>query len=152
MIACNQVILLGEIVSEEIKVSTQSNGSRYLAFDLLTKENWYIRQTGRYSEHKETHRIVLRDNGAYKMASRYKETLKPGERVLVSGRLRYKSRTQEDGSVSRFVEIDCVGLEKLHSESGGLNSQTEGIENQANSLPDSRLGFNSMGIDFSKQR
>ena len=46
MIACNQVILIGEIVSEEINLSSQSNGSQYLAFNLLTKENWYNRQTG----------------------------------------------------------------------------------------------------------
>ena len=152
MIACNQVLLIGEIVSEEIKVSSQSNGGRYLAFNLLTKENWYVRQTGTYSEHKETHRIVLRDNGAYKMASCYQDMLRPGERVLVSGRLRYKSRTQEDGSVSRFVEIDCIGLEKLHSENEGLKSNLPSGGNKGGAAASCRSGFNSMGIDFSQQR
>lgn len=152
MIACNQVILIGEIVSEEINLSSQSNGSQYLAFNLLTKENWYNRQTGTYTEHKETHRIVLRDNGAYKMASRYKNVLKTGEKLLVSGRLRYKRRTQEDGSVNRFVEIDCIGIEKLYSENAELKSQTRIEENKESSLANFRSEFNSLGIDFSAQR
>lgn len=152
MIACNQVILIGEIVSEEINLSSQSNGSQYLAFNLLTKENWYNRQTGTYTEHKETHRIVLRDNGAYKMASRYKNVLKTGEKLLVSGRLRYKSRTQEDGSVNRFAEIDCIGIEKLYSENAELKSQTRIEENKESSLANFRSEFNSLGIDFSAQR
>lgn len=152
MIACNQVILIGEIVSEEINLSSQSNGSQYLAFNLLTKENWYNRQTGTYTEHKETHRIVLRDNGAYKMASRYKNVLKTGEKLLVSGCLRYKSRTQEDGSVNRFVEIDCIGIEKLYSENAELKSQTRIEENKESSLANFRSEFNSLGIDFSAQR
>ena len=152
MIACNQVLLIGEVFSEEIKLTPQSNGSKYLSFYLITKENWYNRQTGTYVEHKETHRIVLRDNGTYKMASRYKDTLKNGDRLLVSGRLRYKSKTQDDGSVNRFVEIDCIGIEKLYSENAELKSQTCIEENKESSLANFRSEFNSLGIDFSAQR
>lgn len=148
MIACNQVFLIGEVVSSEIKMQSQANGSRYLAFNLATKEHWLNKQTGTYSEHVETHRIVLRDNGAYKMASLYKDTLAVGMRVLVSGRLRYKSRVQGDGSVYRFVEIDCSGLERLGGEELPLLSQTDAKEKRKLNELVSRPGFNGAGINF----
>lgn len=152
MIACNQVLLIGEVFSEEIKLTSQSNGSKYLSFYLITKENWYNRQTGTYVEHKETHRILLRDNGTYKMASRYKDTLKNGDRLLISGRLRYKSKTQDDGSVNRFVEIDCSGIEKLQDDNQGLKSQVVKEGDKENSAVNFRPEFNSSGIDFLGQR
>ena len=152
MIACNQVLLIGEVFSEEIKLTPQSNGSKYLSFYLITKENWYNRQTGTYVEHKETHRIVLRDNGTYKMASRYKDTLKNGDRLLVSGRLRYKSKTQDDGSVNRFVEIDCSGIERLQGDNPEIDRQAAKEEDKERSAVNFRPEFNSSGIDFLGQR
>ena len=147
MIACNQVTLIGEVLSDNFNFVHLANGGSCFSFDFLTKENWYNKKTGSDFEHKETHRVALRDIGSYKMASRYKEIIKPDMRLLINGKLRYKSYTDENNNKQRYVEIDCTGIEVLAKSE--KTDQFTVNKNQSFFNKLKRNDFNVEGVDFS---
>ncbi len=113
MLQSNQVTLIGQVLPERM-VRCLIRGGQMLSFMLRTVEVWHTRAGGSDQEHYEYHKIVVRDSGGYQMLSKVQKLIAPGNRLLVSGKLRYRLIKDARGQVSGAeTEIEADAIELL---------------------------------------
>ncbi|MCR5085246.1 MAG: single-stranded DNA-binding protein [Succinivibrionaceae bacterium] len=123
MLSVNEVTLCGYVMPPSIKSKASQYGGRILSFDLMTVENWHLKD-GQTRQHQEYHHVVLRDTGNYRMCSSYGPLVTPEARLLIKGRLRHKVLVSPDKVRQHYTDIDADTVELLsgsmpHTENGG---------------------------------
>ncbi|MBQ9274052.1 MAG: single-stranded DNA-binding protein [Succinivibrio sp.] len=112
----NYVFLCGKVTAQDNIRYVSTERGEMICFELMTSELWHTAEGER--NHDEYHHIVLRDNGAHQMATRGRDLVIPGNRLLISGRLRHrliKSQTKP-GVVRHITEVDADNVEQLYQE------------------------------------
>ena len=114
MLTNNQVLLIGEVIPDHTSRYVSSSGGQFMRFVLRTSEVWYSNHPDARREHYEYHQVILREGGSLRLLSRKQNLIVAGQRLLVTGKLRYRLIKDESGKVTHCVaEVDADGIELL---------------------------------------
>jgi single-strand DNA-binding protein len=100
----NKIKLIG-FVGQDAELKSSQNSKELVRFDVATKASWKNRESGEYDSRTEWHRIVVWGN-----LTKFAQTLKKGERVYVSGELRYREYDKEVGKGKDTVKIPVAEI------------------------------------------
>lgn len=114
----NQVIIAGNLGTDP-QCNTLQNGTAVATISVGTNES-YKDANGQVQERVEWHRVVFWS----KLADIVRQYLRKGSAVLVSGKLRSRKYTDQNGAERTITEIianDLVMLPSGNNQTGGYN-------------------------------
>ena len=114
----NQVIIAGNLGTDP-QCNTLQNGTSVATISVGTNES-YKDANGQVQERVEWHRVVFWS----KLADIIRQYLRKGSAVLVSGKLRSRKYTDQNGAERTITEIianDLVMLPSGNNQTGGYN-------------------------------
>ena len=124
----NQVIIAGNLGTDP-QCNTLQNGTSVATISVGTNES-YKDANGQVQERVEWHRVVFWS----KLADIVRQYLRKGSAVLVSGKLRSRKYTDQNGAERTITEIianDLVMLPSGNNQTGGYNQpQQNNWQNQ----------------------
>lgn len=124
----NQVIIAGNLGTDP-QCNTLQNGTSVATISVGTNES-YKDANGQVQERVEWHRVVFWS----KLADIVRQYLRKGSAVLVSGKLRSRKYTDQNGTERTITEIianDLVMLPSGNNQTGGYNQpQQNNWQNQ----------------------
>ena len=127
----NQVIIAGNLGTDP-QCNTLQNGTSVATISVGTNES-YKDANGQVQERVEWHRVVFWS----KLADIVRQYLRKGSAVLVSGKLRSRKYTDQNGAERTITEIianDLVMLPSGNNQTGGYN-QPQQQNNWQNQQP-----------------
>ena len=130
----NQVIIAGNLGTDP-QCNTLQNGTSVATISVGTNES-YKDANGQVQERVEWHRVVFWS----KLADIVRQYLRKGSAVLVSGKLRSRKYTDQNGAERTVTEIianDLVMLPSGNNQTGGYNQQPQ-QNNWQNQQPQQR--------------
>ena len=128
----NQVIIAGNLGTDP-QCNTLQNGTSVATISVGTNES-YKDANGQVQERVEWHRVVFWS----KLADIVRQYLRKGSAVLVSGKLRSRKYTDQNGAERTITEIianDLVMLPSGTNQTGGYNQPQQNKWNQQNQQP-----------------
>jgi single-strand DNA-binding protein len=96
----NKVILLGN-VGKDPEVRLSADGKKIVNLSLATSETWKDK-AGERQEKTEWHRVVIFNQGLAGVAEQY---VKKGSKLYLSGSLKTRKYTGQDGAERRTTEV-----------------------------------------------
>lgn len=140
----NKVILIGNLGADPEIRYTQNNVA-VATLSLATSEAWKDKQTGEQREATEWHRVVVWDKLA-EIAGQY---LRKGSKVYVSGKLKTRKWTDQQGVERYTTEITLQGydaeLQMLDGPRDGQQQGGGGYQSQAQAQQQANPYLNGQG-------
>ena len=133
----NQVIIAGNLGTDP-QCNTLQNGTSVATISVGTNES-YKDANGQVQERVEWHRVVFWS----KLADIVRQYLRKGSAVLVSGKLRSRKYTDQNGAERTITEIianDLVMLPSGNNQTGGYNQPQQ--NNWQNQQPQQQNNWN----------
>ena len=133
----NQVIIAGNLGTDP-QCNTLQNGTSVATISVGTNES-YKDANGQVQERVEWHRVVFWS----KLADIVRQYLRKGSAVLVSGKLRSRKYTDQNGAERTITEIianDLVMLPSGTNQTGGYNQPQQ--NNWQNQQPQQQNNWN----------
>lgn len=133
----NQVIIAGNLGTDP-QCNTLQNGTSVATISVGTNES-YKDANGQVQERVEWHRVVFWS----KLADIVRQYLRKGSAVLVSGKLRSRKYTDQNGTERTITEIianDLVMLPSGNNQTGGYNQPQQ--NNWQNQQPQQQNNWN----------
>lgn len=116
----NQVQLIGHL-GQDPELKRLDGGRAVISFSLATSESWIDKATGEQLEHTDWHRVKAWGPFAEIMFDK----LRKGQKVVVSGRLKYDSYDDKNGSKQVRAYILAEGFERMTAGTGSRDSSGE---------------------------
>lgn len=118
----NKVILVGNL-GKDPEIRRTQDGRPIANLSIATSETWRDKGTGERKEKTEWHRVVIFNEGLYKVAEQY---LKKGAKVYIEGQLQTRKWTDQSGVEKYSTEVVLQGfnsnLTMLDGRGGGGGS------------------------------
>lgn len=144
----NQVIIAGHLGTDP-QCNTLQNGTSVATISVGTNES-YKDANGQVQERVEWHRVVFWS----KLADIVRQYLRKGSAVLVSGKLRSRKYTDQNGAERTITEIianDLVMLPSGNNQTGGYN-QPQQQNNWQNQQPQQNNWQNQQQNNWQQQQ
>ena len=108
----NKVLLRGN-VGQDPRITSFADGGKVAQFSLATTERGYTTRDGReVAETTDWHNIVVKKSGLAGICEQY---VKKGTPLLIEGKLKTRSYTDESGQTRYVTEVVVTDLELLGS-------------------------------------
>lgn len=101
MASLNKVLLIGN-VGKDPEIRQSADGRKVVNVTIATSETWKDKTTGEKKESTEWHRVVVFNQGLAGIVEQY---VKKGSKLFLSGSLRTRKYTGQDGVERSTTEI-----------------------------------------------
>lgn len=140
----NQVVLVGNL-GREVEFRNLPSGDRVASFSIAISESWMDRTNTRQ---EKTHWIELT---LWREHANFAESLKKGDGVMVTGRLRNESWTDREGQKRNSLKVEATHVEALTrgpAPAQGLVGTAPQTSRQAYGTGANTKGSHSRGLDI----
>ena len=141
----NKVILLGNI-GKDPDIRVTQNGSKLASFSIATSKRWKNKESQKYKEKTEWHKIVVFSNGLVDIIEKY---VKKGSKIYVEGELQTRKWQDKDGNDKYTTEVILQGYNCNLTLLDSRNNSSNQLDNQNQDSQDSSITDDSFSSESS---